>query len=360
MGSWKKIWLASGFLLGLILLLLWLQGFFSARLGPGLTPPAAAVPTAGQPYVVSRQRVVDWQEAPGVVNSRNQPQVAAQITGRVLAVKVQAGDRVQAGQLLALLDDQEVRARVGQAEENLAAVLAQYQQAVKDLHRFQNLVARKVVPAREYDQVKARHDTLQAQVQQARQAVAEAKTYLAYTRVTAPISGLVAEKLVDPGDLATPGRPLFTLFDPAGLQLWAQIAEQYRPVLQVGAPVLLEVPALQLVHHTAIAEVVAQASVHSRTFLVKAPLLPQKELRPGMFGRFYFDRRFREILVIPRQALHLIGQLEMVQVVTPAGLQFRQVRTGKTYDHLVEILAGLEAGEQIWLPDSRDDLAPKG
>lgn len=352
MGRWKQLWLAGGLLLALVLLLLWLQGFFSSRLGPGTTPVAQKLPAGGRPYVVERQTVVDWQEAPGVVASKIQPQVAAQIMGRVVAVKVQAGDQVQAGQLLALIDDQEVRARLGQAEENLAAVTAQYQQAVKDLHRFQNLVARKVVPVRELDQVKARHDTLQAQVQQARQAVQEARTYLNYTRVVAPVAGIVAEKLVDPGDLATPGKPLFTLFDPAGLQLWAQIAEQYRPVLQVGAPVLLTVPALNLTQPSAIAEVVSQAAANSRTFLVKAPLPPQPELRPGMFGRFYFDGRRRQALVIPRQALLTIGQLEMVQVVTPEGLQYRQVRTGKSYDHLVEILAGLEAGDRIWLPES--------
>lgn len=348
----KKLWLAGGFLLGLILLLLWLQGFFSHRLGPGTTPLALKQPSGGRPYVVGRQPVVDWQEAPGVVTSKIQPQVAAQIMGRVVAVKVQAGDKVREGQLLAVLEDQEVRARLGQAEENLAAVAAQYQQAVKDLHRFQNLVARRVVPVREFDQIKARHDTLQAQVQQARQAVQEAKTYLNYTRILAPVAGVVAEKMVDEGDLATPGRPLFILFDPQGLQLWAQIAEQYRPVLQVGAPVWLQVPALNLTHAAAIVEVVAQAATNSRTFLVKAPLPAQEDLRPGMFGRFYFDRRTREALVIPRQAVAEIGQLEIVQVLTPDGLRPRQVRTGKNYDHLVEILAGLEVGETVWLPES--------
>ncbi len=123
MGTKKKLWLASGFLVGLILLLLWLQGWFAARLGPGTTPVAQLAAAGGRPYVVNRQAVTDWQEAPGGGDFQNpSPRWRPRSWGRVVAVKVQAGDRVQAGQLLAVLEEQEVRARLGQAEENLAAV----------------------------------------------------------------------------------------------------------------------------------------------------------------------------------------------------------------------------------------------
>jgi HlyD family secretion protein len=98
---------------------------------------------------------------------------------------------------------------------------------------------------------------------------------------------------------------------------------------------------------TTMVEIVAQAASASRTFLVKAPLPSRPELRPGMFGRLYFDGRERQVLLIPAAAVRHIGQLETVQVAGPEGVTLRQIRTGKTYGTNVEVLSGLQAGEKI-------------
>jgi RND family efflux transporter MFP subunit len=342
----KKAQLSLLFLGGLVLMLLWMQGVFHSRVGPGEVH-VKGTPISGQTHTVSRQKVLDWQEAPGLVVSREQPQVAAQTTGRILEVRAAPGDRVRSGQVLAVLDDAELRSRLGQAQDNLAAIQAQYRQAETDLHRFQNLVGRQVVPVRQFDQIKARYETLQAQVQQARQAVSEAQASCRYGRVVSPGNGLVAEKMIDAGDLATPGKPLFTIFDPRQMRLEAQVGEQYGPALHPGGPAKIAIPSLNLELETAIDEIVAQAASASRTFLVKAPLPSRPELRPGMFGRLYFDGRERQVLLIPAAAVRHIGQLETVQVVGPEGVTWRQIRTGKTYGTNVEVLAGLQAGEKI-------------
>ena len=327
-------------------MLLWMQGFFSSRVGPGVVQ-LQETPAPGQTYEVSWRQVLDWQEAPGLVVSREQPQVAAQMTGRILEVRAVPGDRVRSGQILAVIDDTEVRSRLGQAQDNLAALQAQYHQAETDFQRFQNLVERKVVPVREFDQVKARYQTLQAQVQQARQAVNESQANARYGKVVAPTQGIIAEKMIDAGDLATPGKPLFTIFDPQQMRLEAQVGEQYGPTLHPGGPVRIAIPSLKLELDATIAEVVAQAASASRTFLVKAPLPSRPDLRPGMFGRLFFDGRERQILLIPAASVKNIGQLETVQVVAPEGVQLRQIRTGKTYGSDVEVLAGLQAGERV-------------
>ncbi len=345
----KKLTVALVFLAGLILMLMWMQGVFRHRVGPGTVPLAAAVP-AGQLSKVGWQYVWDWQEAPGVVASAQQPQVAAQAMGRIIDIKVAPGDRVQAGQVLAVLDDAELRSRLGQAQEQVAALQAQLQQAQSDYQRFRALTERRVVPRREFDQVKARYETLQAQVQQAQQAVSEAQAYFRYGKVVSPADGRVAEKLVNVGDLATPGRPLFTIFNPQQMRLEAQVGEQYSHWLQVGAPVRVAIPSLSWEVETVIDEVVAQAASDSRTFLVKARLPWHRSLRPGLFGRLYFAGRERQALLIPAAAVKNVGQLETVTVLTPAGPQNRQVRLGKNYDENVEVLAGLQAGEEVLLP----------
>jgi RND family efflux transporter MFP subunit len=342
----RKIQLAAVFLVGLVILLLWMQGVFRARIGSEAVP-VKATPSQGQLYTVAWQQVLDWQEAPGLVASKKQPQVAAQTMGRILEIRVAPGDRVQASQVLAVLDDAELRSRLGQAQDHLASVQAQYQQAQTDFHRFQNLLERKVVPAREFDQVKARYETLQAQVQQARQAVQEAQAYFRYGKVVSPGNGFVAEKMVDVGDLATPGKPLFTIFDPRQMRLEAQVGEQFGPSLRPGGAVRIVIPSLNLELESAIDEIVAQAASASRTFLVKTPLPYRSDLRPGMFGRLWFDGRERQVLLIPGAAVRNIGQLETVQVAAPDGVKIRQVKTGKRYGPDVEILSGLQAGEKI-------------
>jgi len=346
----KKILIASLFLLGLVLLLLWMQGMFHHRVGAGVVPrrqearPAKVAP-------VRWQQVVDWQEAPGVVASDLQPQVAAQAMGRILAIKVGPGDRVRTGQVLAVLDDAELRSRLGQAREQAAALQAQLRQAQSDYQRFRSLLDRQVVPRREFDQVQARYQTLQAQVQQAQQAVQEAQAYFRYATVVAPADGVVAEKLVSVGDLASPGRPLFTLFDPHRLRLEAQVGEQFAPALQAGTRARLAIPSLNWEVDTTIAEVVAQAASGSRTVLVKARLPWHPDLRPGMFGRLWFDGRERQALLLPLAAVKKMGQLETVSVLTPDGPQNRQVRLGRQYGEDVEVLAGVQAGDQVVMPE---------
>lgn len=345
----KKLTIAFIFLVALVIMLLWLQGVFRHRVGPGTEPLAGARPE-GAVYTVAWHKVTDWQEAPGVVASEQQPQVAAQAMGRIIDIKVTPGDMVRTGQVLAVLDDAELRSRLGQAQEQVAALEAQLQQAQTDYQRFRSLADRRVVPRRDFDQVKARSETLQAQVQQARQAVSEAQAYFRYGKVVSPGTGLVAEKMVNVGDLATPGRPLFTIFNPQQMRLEAQVGEQYGPTLQPGAAVRLALPSLQWEVETVIDEVAAQAASASRTFLVKARLPWRTDLRPGMFGRLFFAGRERSALLIPLAAVKTLGQLETVTVMTPSGPRTRQVRLGRRYGENVEVLAGLQAGEQVVWP----------
>jgi membrane fusion protein, multidrug efflux system len=165
--------------------------------------------------------------------------------------------------------------------------------------------------------------------------------------VVSPGNGVVAEKMIDVGDLATPGRTLFTIFDPHQMRLEAQVGEQFGPSLHTGNPVKILIPSLKLEIKSTLAEIVAQAASASRTFLVKAPLPFNPDLRPGVFGRLFFNGQERQVLLIPATAVKNIGQLETVQVVAAEGVKLRQIRTGKTYGMYLEILSGLQVGEKV-------------
>jgi len=206
------------------------------------------------------------------------------------------------------------------------------------------------VTQKEFDDVQTAHAMAQARVQGAEQAVVQARVALGYVEITAPIDGVVAEKLVAAGDLAVPGKPLLMVHDPHQLRIEAAVAEELAPRLEIGAAVSVRVDALGKRFAVRIDEIIPRADPVSRTVGVRANLPAGEGLQPGMFGRVSFPAGAVRTLSVPRRAVRRIGQLESVQVMTPDGPRTRSVQTGAVRDAQVEILAGLEPGESVLLP----------
>jgi RND family efflux transporter MFP subunit len=274
----------------------------------------------------------------------------------VQAVHVVAGQRVEAGQLLAELDKADIEARRSQAQANLAAAQARQSKAANDLTKVQNLRAGGAATEQELYAAQRSAEVAAADVTSAEQRLVEAGTQLEYATIRAPMSGIVIEKLVEEGDLARPGEPLVTLYDPDRLQLVAAVPERLALGLRVGDEVGVEIDAIGLACHGQVSEIVPQASPASRSLLVKVTGPCPPGVVSGMFGRMLIAEGERRQLLVPASAVRRIGQLEMVQVVReePAGageagmvVQRRFVRTGQRFGDKIEILAGLEPGERV-------------
>jgi multidrug efflux pump subunit AcrA (membrane-fusion protein) len=126
------------------------------------------------------------------------------------------------------------------------------------------------------------------------------------------------------------------------------VGEQYAPYLGVGTAVTLTVPSANVKQQSSLREVVPQRDEKTRTITVKAPLTQSSGLGPGLYGTLTFRTRASEVIVIPKSAVHVVGQLETVRVLDNGAVRIRNIKTGRALsDDKVEILSGLNVGEQV-------------
>ena len=291
--------------------------------------------------------------AEAVVESVRQATVAAQADGRVTQLLVKAGDRVQAGQVLARVDaraaDQGVAAslsQVAEAEANLANARRQYE-------RQRDLAVQKFVSQAAVDQAEASFKAAQAQVAALKSSAGQAATQRSYATITAPFAGVVGATHVEAGDQATPGRPLVTVFDPVDLRVTATLPQAMLGKWKRDLPVAVELPALGRSVNAVRAIVVPLADAKTHTVRVRLDLPDGAGLLPGQFARARFPVGTLRALAVPTSALLKRGELTAVYVLGPKDRWLlRQVRTGETLvdpsgNAAVEILSGLSEGERI-------------
>lgn len=188
---------------------------------------------------------------------------------------------------------------------------------------------------------------LQAQLRQAMAALEAAQVQLSYATVTAPFSGVVVKRHVDPGDMASPGMPLLTIVDPSSFRLEVTVPESRARFIRIGDTVPVTIDALGQTLTGRVYELVPNADPASRTFIVKISLPPTRGLMAGMFGRAEFKVGELKGIFVPEKALWREGSLEGVFVVEGGRAIKRVVTTGKKLNDLVEILSGLNEGELV-------------
>jgi len=347
--------------------------------GCGNERRAASAPpeTVNNIPVIAAQRTTmpDWVEAVGTVRATQTTQVSSQVTGNIIESHIQEGDRVQGGQVLAILDDAQPRAAMDQAtaaltaaEKEISATDSDLALAATTLKRYEQLYEKKSVSPQEFDEIKARHqsaeshrDIARAEQAQANAALTQARTALAYTRIRAPFAGVVTEKKVETGMLATPGSPMFTIEDTRRYRLEVTVDESELRTVRNGQVSPVMVDALGNVPLTGkVVQIIPAADATSRSFLVKVELPPDARLRSGLFGRAHFPRGERSALLIPYNSLVTRGQLQGVYVLDAnqiAGLRY--VTVGKNAGEQIEILSGLQEGEKLASAPGDRDLGGK-
>lgn len=324
---------------------------------------------------VQQSNVPDLLEAVGTVRAAQTSDAASQVMGNIVEIRAHEGDHVQRGQVLAVIDDSQPRAAVDRAA---AADLAAQQQLVgadsdlalaeSTLKRYQTLFEKKSVSPQEFDEVKARQqaalarrDMAKAGQAQAQAALSQARTALDYTRIRAPFDGVVTEKRGDPGTLASPGMPIFTVEDVRRYRLEASVNENDLQYVRAGQPVAVVIDSLDNAGLKGkVVQIVPAADAASRTFLVKIELPTDTRLRSGLFGRAQFSRGERQALLIPRSAVVDRGQLQGIYVLDQNKVaSLRYITLGKPSGTEVEVLAGLHDGERLVATPGALDLNGK-
>lgn len=351
----RKVSRLGGVLLAVVALgvaILWFIGAFeTGKIAPGerQRPPGLAAPKLqGQ---VARENRPTFYVAVGTIRSRTEATVAAQVSGRVTGVRVDAGAAVKQGDLLATLDSQELETRVGQARSGLDAAKAAL--AFAELHygRIQRLLPAQAATQVQMDGAEVRLKQARAAVAAAEKKLEESRIVLDYANVRAPMTGVVSKREADPGDLAYPGRPLFVIHNPKGLRLEAHVREGMIRRVSRDQAVEVELTALSKTVDAVVEEIVPSADPLSRSFLVRVALPVTEGLYPGMFGRLRIPLEDRAAVLVPRAAVSRVGQLETVRVLKEGRWVRRYVTLGEPVGESVEVLSGLEGGETIgWDP----------
>ena len=315
-------------------------------------------------------------EAVGTVRAKTVAAVAPQVMGRLTAVPVSEGMRVESGALLATIDDAAVRAQLSSAEGAVAEAEAAREEAEravaqaeagkslaeKTFSRHEKLYADKVVTRQEYEEAEMRRTVAvkeheravqkraqgTARVAQAKGAADAVRTQLAWAKVTAPFAGVVVEKRADAGSMAVPGVPILLLEDPRQYRFEAAVSETYLPLLKVGSTVRVlldagpggEFPA-------SVTEVIPTVDPASRTFMVKVDL-PAGKARSGQSGRVRFAAGKGTVLAVPRRAVTRAGGTDGVFFVGDDNVaHLSPVTLGPEFGDRVEVLSGIPPGARV-------------
>lgn len=262
-------------------------------------------------------------------------QVVAKTSGVLLRVMVEEGDRVQAGQVLAQIDPERPRLEAARQQATMRRLQANFE-------RSKELFERKLVSA-------DAHDQLRYEFEAAKAAYELAKLELSYTTITAPISGMVAERMAKPGNLIPLNAPLYRIVDNSRLEAVLNVPEREMATMKAGLPIRMMVDALAgQVFEGTVDRISPVVDAQTGTFRVVGVFRGQDRLKPGMFGRLsiVYDER-ESALTVPRIAL-VEGSGESAVFVVEDGKAVRRVlQLGYVNGEFAEVLSGLQVGEKV-------------
>lgn len=352
------------------------------------TAQIAPLPVTVTP--VRTQQVQRTVELVGTLEANHQVTVAAEIDGQVAAIAADLGDRVNAGQTLARINDAEFRYAAEQAEGNLTLVLArlglknmpssqfdvnqtsgvvkakaELDEAQVNFQRMKTLFDEKVISAQEFDAADTRFKTAQAAhqsaVEQARALLADAavkEAQLALARkklkdtiIGAPLAGSISKRFVSAGEYVKVAAPLFTIVQDNPLKLTGMIPERFAPQIQQAQGIEARVDSFpDRVFKGKLMRISPASEVASRSFMIEAMIdNTERRLKPGFFAHAaVFTQVDPNALTVPQQALVTFAGVSKVYVIENEVARERVVQTGaRVGTNEVEITAGLKPGELV-------------
>lgn len=341
----------------------WLAaGLLATLVACGVEPPTPA--TSKQPAVATgvaqvREVALDYA-AEAVVEAVRQSTVAAQVAGRVTELRFDVGDTVKKGDVIVRIDEraanQAVAASAAQVQEAQAALA----NARAQFERSKQLAAQKFISAAGLEKAETDYRAAQARVSSLIAGAGQVSTERSYATIVAPYSGVVSARHVELGEMATPGKPLMTGFDPSTLRVVATVPQTQVAAIQSSNQAWVEVPSMGKRIEARSITVVPSADPRTHTTKVRVNLPADVSgIYPGVFARAHFAVGRASRLMVPRSAVLRRSEVTAVYVVDGDGApRLRQVRLGDAGDaEGIEVLSGVKAGERVALDPVKAGLA---
>jgi RND family efflux transporter MFP subunit len=324
-----------------------------AACGSPEPPRPAAVPESGLKTAAVEMRDVELTyTAEAVVEAVRQSTVAAQIAGRIVELRFDVGDYVKKGEVIARIDERAASQAVAASEAQVRQAEAALRNARAEFERSRQLVAQKFLSQAALDKAEAEYKAAQARVTALLAGAGQAQTERSFATIFAPYSGLVSARHVELGEMAVPGKPLMTGFDPGTLRVTATVPQAQIAAIQAGAKARVEVPSSARWVEATQLTVIPAADPRTHTTQVRLGLPADvRGIYPGIYARAHFVTGRTAALLVPRAAVLQRSEVTAVYVIPESGApQLRQIRLGTAGDeHAVEVLAGLRPGERVAL-----------
>jgi RND family efflux transporter MFP subunit len=293
--------------------------------------------------------------ASGEVEAVQTANISTRVMGRITNIFVKTGDRVNKGQLLVSVWDEDIKAKGAQADAMIAEAEGAYASAQKDYDRFNNLYQQQSATAKELDNVTLQYNSAKARVAAAKQMRSEVNANLSYSSLKAPFSGVVTQKLAEAGSIANPGMPILTIEQNGIFQVSASIAESDISNIHLGDVANIQIKSTGKYLEGKIIQINPSSQFTGAQYIVKIsiPETAKKDIYAGMFASVSIPVQDRQsvkndVALVPLSAIINRDELTGIYTVSATNTALlRWIRLGKTYGDKVEVISGLSKDEKF-------------
>lgn len=340
---------------------LWTTALFLA-----LSTAATAAETALATFTVQPAGVQLASSVDAQVEAVRDATLSTQVQGAIVRLSVRAGDRVTTGQELARIDARAAQLTAAASAAQVDAARAAQHVATQEYERQKQLFQKQYISQAALDRAEAQWRASQSQVRALQAQAGAAATQSEFYAIKAPFAGVVGDVPATLGDMALPGKPLVTVYDPAALRVTAAVGQQQAAALRsAGGPVEIEIPGLTPSRFQVPAskiQVLPTVNAQSHTAQVRVDLPADVAgATPGMFARLWLKTDAAPggpppqpsaagPLLVPSAAVVHRAELTGLYVLDAQNRPLlRQIRLGRAAGDMVEVLSGIRAGERIAL-----------
>lgn len=304
-----------------------------------------------------------WQVPIVVIESENLPErytvigsvvadkninISSRISSYVRQLNVDEGETIEEGQLLIVLDNEELTYNINQANAAVEAAQAVLTDVSTDLDRFNNLLEQGSISAIKVRKTQLQKSTAIENLNSAKAALSIANSQRQYIQIRSPVTGIVTKRHLQVGSLTTPGVPLLTIETRENLKFDTFVAESQLAHIKLEDAVKLNIDNVVEPIVGKVAQIIYSGHPVTRSFKVSIALPERADLYTGMFGSATFIVGNSKNVTIPTSALIEKGGLQGVYVIDEENKAwFRWLRIRRNWPGKMEIAAGLSAGEKI-------------
>ena len=294
----------------------------------------------------------------GQVVSAQSANISTRVMGYIMKVYVNIGDHVKQGQLLFTVNSTDILAKRAQTEAMIAQANASLYSAQKDYDRYTALYKQQSATAKELDNVTLQYNAAKASVDAARQMRNEVNAQLSYANVTAPFTGVVTQKMLDAGNMATPGTPVVTIEQSGRLQVSATVGESQIASIKQGDVAMLNIKSINKIITGKITQISESSQSSGGQYIIKIDI-PDAE-KQTVFAGMYVNVNIptkdgiqtvsegENNILVPVESIINKDQLTGLYTISNNNTALlRWVRLGKTFGNQVEVLSGLSKTESF-------------